>query len=83
MHIYGDCSLCGGQVSPETVELDYRYKDLLYIFQDVPAGVCQQCGEQYLIAEVSKEIEHKILAKEGAKKTITVPVYVFPEEKAV
>ncbi len=83
MHTYGDCSQCGGQVSPEKVELDYRYKERLYIFQDVPAGVCQQCGEKYLTAEVSKEIEGKILKKEEAEKTVTVPVYIFPEKRAV
>ena len=41
MHKYGDCSFCGGEVKEERVELDYRYKGKLYIFQNVPAGVCQ------------------------------------------
>ena len=41
MHQYGDCSFCGGEVKSETVELDYRYKGKLYVFQGVPAGVCQ------------------------------------------
>jgi hypothetical protein len=36
----------------------------LYIFQNVPAGVCQQCGEKYLTAKVAKEIEQRILTKE-------------------
>ena len=49
MHKYGDCSFCGGQVKSERVELDYRYKGKLHIFQKVPAGVCQQCGEKYLL----------------------------------
>jgi YgiT-type zinc finger domain-containing protein len=45
MHEYGDCSFCGGEVREEFVELDYRYKKQLYIFRDVPTGVCQQCGK--------------------------------------
>lgn len=76
-HKYGDCSFCGGEVKAEKVELDYRYKDKLYIFQQVPAGVCQQCGEKFLTAEVAKEIEHKIKTKQKWEKTITVPVDVF------
>jgi YgiT-type zinc finger domain-containing protein len=83
MHKYGDCSFCGGVVKGEKVELDYRYKGKFYIFQDVPAGVCQQCGEKYLTAKVAKEIERRIRTKERCERTISVPVYVFPEEATV
>lgn len=60
MHKYGDCSFCGGEVKEDKVELDYRSKGKLYIFKDVSAGVCQQCGEKYLTAKVAKEIEYRI-----------------------
>ncbi|OGV97271.1 MAG: hypothetical protein A2Z59_11940 [Nitrospinae bacterium RIFCSPLOWO2_02_39_17] len=79
MHKYGDCSFCGGEVKEERVELDYPYKGRLYIFQDVPAGVCQQCGEKYLTATVAKKIEHKIQTKEKWDKTVNIPVDVFTE----
>jgi len=79
MHKYGDCSLCGGEVVEKRVELDYRYKEQPYIFQNVPAGVCQQCGEKYLTASVAKEIEHRIRTKQNWEKTIAVPVDVFDE----
>lgn len=79
MHKYGDCSFCGGEVKEKRVELDYRYKGKLFIFQNVPSGVCQQCGEKYLTAEVAKNIEHKIQTKEKWDKTVAVPVEVFPE----
>ena len=80
MHKYGDCSFCGGEVKGDRVELDYRYKGKLYIFKDVPVGVCQQCGEKYLTAKVAKEIEHRILTKETWDKTICVPVDIFSEK---
>ncbi|MFH0925643.1 MAG: YgiT-type zinc finger protein [bacterium] len=80
MHRYGDCSLCGGEVKEERVEPDYRYHGRLFIFQNVPCGVCQQCGEKYIVAKVAKEIEHRILTKEIWDKTICVPVDVLPEE---
>ncbi|GAF70931.1 unnamed protein product [marine sediment metagenome] len=80
MHNYDDCSLCGGQVSEDKVELEYRYQGNLYIFQNVLAGVCQQCGEKYLPAKVAKEIEHRIRTKEKWDKTISVPVDVLPDE---
>ena len=80
MHKYGDCSFCGGEVNGDRVELDYRYKGKLYIFKDVPAGVCQQCGEKYLTAEVAKEIEHRIRTKEKWDKTVSIPVDIFSAE---
>jgi len=82
MHKYGDCSFCGGEVKEGKVELDYRYQGRLFVFQNVPAGVCQQCGEKYLTAKVAKEIEQRIQTKENWDKTISVPVDVLPEELA-
>ena len=83
MHKYGDCSFCGGEVKEEKVELDYRYQGKLFIFQNVPGGVCQQCGEKYLLAKVAKEIEHRIQTKKKWDKTTPVPVDFLPEEIAV
>ena len=83
MHKYGDCSFCGGEVKGSRVELDYRYQGNLFIFKDVPAGVCQQCGEKYLTSGVAKEIERRIQSKEKWNKTVAIPVEVFPEEMAV
>ena len=83
MHKYGDCSFCGGEVKPDRVELDYRYKGKLYIFENIPAGVCQQCSEKYLTANIAKEIERTIQTKEKWNRTISVPVVIFSEEVAV
>lgn len=77
MHKYGDCSFCGGEVKEKQVELDYRYKGKLYVFRNVPVGVCQQCGEKYLKAEVAKAIEKDIKTKKQWEETMTVPVKTF------
>jgi len=82
MHKYGDCSFCGGEVKADNVELDYRFKGKLYIFRNVPTGVCQQCNEKYLTAKVIKKIEQRIQNKDGWNKTISVPVEVFSDKKA-
>lgn len=41
MHNYGDGSVCGGEVTEELVELDYRHQGKLFIFRQVPADVCR------------------------------------------
>lgn len=83
MHDYGECSFCGGEVKEDKVELEYRYKGNLFIFQNVTAGICGQCGERYLTAKVAKEIELRIQTKEKWDKTISVPVDVLPDEITV
>ena len=82
MHRYGDCTFCGGEVEGGRAELDYRCKGKLYVFQNVPVGICQQCGEKYLTARLAKEIEHKIHNKEEWD-TIVVPVDAFSENAMV
>jgi YgiT-type zinc finger domain-containing protein len=77
MYKYGDCSFCGGEVTVRKVELDYRHKGELYVFRQVPAGVCQQCGEKYLTADIAKTIEHTIQTRQRWDETIAVPVANF------
>jgi YgiT-type zinc finger domain-containing protein len=79
MYKYGDCSFCGGEVKEEQVELDYRYKRKLYVFRDVPAGVCQQCGEKYLTAKTAKIIERQMQTQQEWRETISVPLIAFPD----
>ena len=83
LHNYADCSFCGGEVKEEKVEMDYHYQGKLFIFQNVPAGVCQQCGEKFLTAKVAKEIERRVHTKHTWDKVLSVPVDVFPEGVAV
>jgi YgiT-type zinc finger domain-containing protein len=80
MQQYGDCSFCGGEVREELVELDYRYKTQLYIFREVPTGVCQQCGEKYLTADTAKAIERDIVQKTDWQETMAVPVTTFSQD---
>ena len=79
MREYGDCSFCGGEVKEDLVELDYRYRGKLYVFREVPAGVCRQCGEKYLHASAAKTIEHAIHTKQDWNETVSVPVRTFTE----
>lgn len=73
--IYHKCHFCGGEVMEERVTVDYRWgKELLTVIKNVPAGVCQACGEEYFKAKVVKEMEKLAHSKEKPKVTIKVPV---------
>ena len=57
MTTYADCSFCGGVVEERRIDYDYRRTGRLLVFQNVPAGVCRQCGEKYFTPEVLKKMD--------------------------
>ncbi len=69
------CDYCGGTLIPQTTHVDFRVKDGLIMIEEVPAEVCNRCGEKYLSAEVDAGIEQLLKSKPTAEKTITVPVF--------
>ncbi|MBI4739918.1 YgiT-type zinc finger protein [Candidatus Woesearchaeota archaeon] len=49
----------------------------LIIIQDVPTGVCTQCGEKFIHASVAKSLDKILAGNTCPQKTIHVPVYAF------
>jgi len=74
---YSDCFYCGGAVREKTVAREYHWKGKLYVFEDVPMGICNQCGEKVLKPEVAKELEMTVLKGEKPSREVVVPVYSF------
>ena len=73
--IYHKCHFCGGEVLEKRITIDYRWGDkLMAIIENVPAGVCQVCGEQYFKAEVVKEMERIATSEETPKRMLQVPI---------
>jgi hypothetical protein len=57
------------------LSVDHRWgEDLVTVLKNVPAGVCQVCGEQYYKAEIVKEMERSAKSKGKVKEFIRVPV---------
>jgi YgiT-type zinc finger domain-containing protein len=71
---YGDCIYCGGVVSEKKERLDYRHHGQLFIIENVPVGVCHQCGEQFFTAKIAKALETAASTSNGVTKTVMVPV---------
>jgi len=75
---YDNCSFCGGEVIAQQVKVDYWWKGKLTIIENVPAGVCQQCGEEYYDGKVAEKMEQIVKSKESIR-TIPVPVKEYRE----
>ncbi|MBI2090496.1 MAG: YgiT-type zinc finger protein [Deltaproteobacteria bacterium] len=44
------------------------------MIKNVPAGVCEVCGEQYFKAKIIKAMERVARSKKKPKETVKVPV---------
>jgi len=49
------------------------------LLQDVPADVCEQCGEVYFSPEVLEMMDQITLERTKPKATLTVPIFSLPE----
>ena len=72
------CDFCRVGIVKNVKSLEkLYYKGKVYIFEDVPIGVCNNCGEHYIHAKVINEME-KIVGSIGRKEL--VPLFEFQEE---
>lgn len=79
---YSDCFYCGGVVEEQLLPRELRWQGQLFIFENVPIGVCTQCGEKILLPEVAKAIDRVLQEKRKPTKTIQVPVYHYEPDIA-
>ena len=71
------CDLCGGELKPGTTVLEiWRGEDLI-IIRDVPADVCEQCGEAYISASISEKLDHFLSEyhRHRPERYLAVPQY--------
>lgn len=69
------CEYCGGRIVEKRVTLHRKVKNKYVIIEDVPAGVCVECGTRYYAANVLKTIEASIRGRRKAQREVLVPVY--------
>ena len=55
------CVMCkGGGIAPGKTTVKVQRGETLVIIKDVPADVCQDCGEAYLDGNVARKIEQQV-----------------------
>lgn len=72
---YHKCHFCGGKVSEREITVDYRWGEkLVTVIKNVPAGVCEVCGEEYFKSEIVKAMERVARSKKKPTEMLKVPV---------
>ncbi len=76
---YGKCHVCGEQMQEKKINQAFWLKGKLVVIESVPAGVCPQCGEKIVKADVGRQLANLIgnLSRASKRKTITVPVIKY------
>lgn len=69
------CEYCNGVIREKKSELSRRVKGKYVLIENVPTGVCTECGTRYYSANVLKRIEESLAGRRKAKREVRVPVY--------
>lgn len=76
-----ECYFCKGKVVQQKIKVDFRWGRKLKVIENVPAGVCQQCGEKYFQSTVYKTMEKLAASRAKPAGRLTVDIVRF--KKAV
>ena len=72
------CDFCKVGVVRNVKSLEkLYYKGNVYIFENVPIGVCNNCGEHYIHANVINEMENRV---DNIDRKQLVPLYKYHGE---
>ena len=72
------CPLCKGPLERKVISYTQPFEDRLYVVENVPAAVCQQCGEIVLDPSTAKKIQ-KLVWSSQPKGTLELPVFDLAE----
>lgn len=69
------CLVCYHDMTERRVTLDLRLGEELVVIEEVPATVCENCGEQVFTPEITRKGQAVAKERTGAARTLVVPVF--------
>jgi YgiT-type zinc finger domain-containing protein len=77
------CDFCfEGSLDRQLVREYYRVRKGLVVMENVPAYVCDRCGERYYDADVAKQMRKLSTLGKQIKRRISFPLVHFEGKKA-
>ena len=71
------CEYCGGIIVEKRVSLHRNLKGDYVLIENVPAGVCTECGTRYYAANTLKMVDESIRGRCQMEREVRVPVYAL------
>jgi YgiT-type zinc finger domain-containing protein len=53
---YGECENCDSKIVEKRIKQDFWIRGKLVVIDNVPAGVCPQCGSKVVNSETGKRL---------------------------
>jgi YgiT-type zinc finger domain-containing protein len=74
--MYGyKCEYCEGTVKERIVEKEiFKHKIGFVMLENVPVGICDQCGYRYYHSSILKKVEEIAEGKQLPERTEAIPV---------
>jgi YgiT-type zinc finger domain-containing protein len=69
------CALCQGRMTEQLVTYSQFINGQFVIVENVPALVCEQCGDRLYSPDVVERLQELIWSQAKPVRTVTVPVY--------
>lgn len=69
------CEYCSGKIVEKRVTLHRKVRRHYVLIENVPAGVCTECGTRYYAANVLKSVEESVRGRRRPKREVMVQVY--------
>jgi YgiT-type zinc finger domain-containing protein len=69
------CLVCYHDMVERNVTLDLRIGEDLVVIEEVPATVCENCGERVFTPAVTRQVQTVAQERHESTKTILVPVF--------
>ncbi|MGD8625163.1 MAG: YgiT-type zinc finger protein [Anaerolineae bacterium] len=73
----GRCEYCDGPIVEKRIELTRKVEGQYVLIENVPAGVCTQCGTRYYAANVLKTVKEIVHGRRQSALEIVVPLYTL------
>jgi len=69
------CEYCEGTAQERVVEREvFKHKTGFVILEDVPIGVCDQCGYRYYHSSILRRVEEIASGRDAPDRTEPIPV---------
>jgi len=75
MKVMERCYFCKGTVRKQAIRHVHQWGKRVFIFDNVPAEVCTQCGETYFGPDALEQMDKIVAAPPEPEELIQVPVY--------
>jgi len=69
------CYFCKGKVEKKTIRHVHQWGERVFIFKNVPAEVCTQCGGTYLGPEALEKMDRVVASLAEPEEVAQMPVY--------